>query len=116
MPQTCLAPQYQPSQLSGVRKLVGAAAGELEELELDAVGCVHDLRFCVPVALGEDGVGAVLLLDAGDLARDELRRLFPGDPLELAQTSVLGVTFAVRVPVDPLERVLDAVRRVDRFL
>ncbi len=104
--------------LPAVRRaeLVGAAAGELEELELDAVRGMHDLGFGVPVALGEDGVGAVLLLDALDLTRDELGRLFPGDPLELAQTAILRVTLAVRVPVDPLERVLDAVRGVDPLL
>ncbi len=110
-PHTCFAPQYQPSQESVLRVWQGEAAEKPEEAPVAAVGGVDGLGFGVAVGLREHGFHAVLLLDAGDLAVDEVERLFPGNALVLARAAVLGVAPAwaggargpVWVPVDPLQ-------------
>ena len=60
-----------------------------------------------------DGRVAVLLAHARDLARDDVQRLVPGDALVGRLAAVLRVALAVRVEVDALHRVLDAVVGVE---
>ncbi len=77
MPQTCLAPQYQPSQLVGLAGLQGEAAAEVEELG-DAP-CAAWTTFVSPwpsISHRMD-LGAVLVVHALDLAGDDLRRPRP---------------------------------------
>jgi len=45
-------------------------------------------------------------MDPLNLAGGDIRRSIPLDPLELAYTPVLRVSFAVGVPVNPLKRIL----------
>ena len=60
MPQACLAPQYEPSQLSELRICWVKPPSRSEQLVLAAVGAVDDLGLAVAVALGEDRVRPVL--------------------------------------------------------
>ena len=74
---------------------------------------VDDLRLSVAVDLGQDGVRAVLLLDAQKLGRDDVGGLVPGDADVFRLAASFGVTLAVRIPVDALQRVRDTVLRID---
>ena len=74
------------------------------------------LALAVAVALHQDRVRAVLLVDAGDLPGDDVGRFVPRDADVLALAAVLRVPLAVGIPVDALEGVLDAVRGVRALL
>ena len=100
----------------GLADLEGEAAPLAEELAAGAVAGLDDLVLAVLVALVEQGGRAVLLLDAGHLADDDVERLVPGDALVLALAAVLRVALAVGVEVHALHRVADAGRRVDALL
>jgi hypothetical protein len=114
-PQTCLAPQYQPSQLSGLRTWEGETAQVLQQHAGVAVGRIQGLALPVSVTLQEDGIDAVGLVHPPDFAGDELAGLFPGDALVFTFAPVVGIAVAVGIPVHPLEGVLDPVRGVDAF-
>ena len=100
----------------GVAHLQGEAAQVFEQNAGMAVRSVDGLAFTVAVALHEDGIRPVLLVHPADFAGDEFRRLVPGDADEFGLAAILGIAFAVRIPVDSLHRVGDAVWRVDPFL
>ena len=99
-----------------VPDLLGEAAHLVEEQGGAAVGSVDHLALAVAVALHQDGQRSVFLVHALDLGGDEVGRLVPGDPHELALAPVLGVALAVGIPVHPLEGVLDPVGRVGPLL
>lgn len=62
--------------------------------------------------LSEYCLGSVLIMDPLNLAGGDIRRSIPLDLLELASTSVLRVSFAVGVPVNPLKWILIPIGRV----
>ena len=100
----------------GLADLQGEAAHLVEQAGAVAVRRMDGLAFAVAVALDEDRRWAVLLVDAGDLAGDDVRRLVPRDAHVLALAAVLRVPLAVGVPVHAFERVLDAVGGVRALL
>ena len=100
----------------GLAGLQGEAAAEVEELGDAAVRCVDDLRLAVAVDLAQDGLGAVLVVHALDLAGHDLRGLVPADALVAARAARLGVPLAVRVPVHAPHRIGNAVLRVHALL
>ena len=93
----------------GVADLLGEAAQLVEEQRGAAVRRMDHLALAVAVALHQDGQRAVCVADALDLVGDELCGLVPGDAHVLALAAVLRVALALRVPVDPLQGVLDPV-------
>ena len=93
----------------GLAGLHGQAARHVEEVRHGTVGPVNGARLAVAVALAEDGVASVGLVDAHDLGGDDVGRLIPADALEFRFAAVLRVALAVRIPVDALEREGDAV-------
>ena len=99
-----------------VAHLQRAAAQELQELDLAAVRPVHHLGLAVSVGLGEHGRRSVGVDDPLQLTDDDVQRLVPGDPDVAALAAVLRVALSVGVPVDPLQRIRDPVRRVDALL
>ncbi len=107
-----------------VAHLLGETAHLVEEQGGAAVRGMDELAFPVAVALYQDGEGAVLLVDAPDLAGDEVGGFVPGDAHVLALAPVLriaspgagGIGSALRVPVHALERVLHPVGRVGTLL
>ena len=100
----------------GLADLEGEAAHLVEQAGAVAVWRVDGLALAVAVALDQDRRRAVLLVDPGDLLGDDVRRLVPGDADVLALAAVLRVPLAVGIPVDALERVLDAVGGVGALL
>ncbi len=108
----------------GVARLQGVAAEQAQQAPVTAVGGVHRLGLRMPVGLRQDGLHAVLLIDTLDLSDHDVEGFIPGDALVLADAAILGVAptrarrarGAVRVPVDPLERIEHPVRRVDPVL
>ena len=101
--------------LPGVRvaDLHGEAAEQVEQLEHTAVGAMDHLGLAMAVALRIDGVGAIFLDDAADLALDDVEGLIPADALVAADAAGLRMALAVGIPVHALDGVQDAVRRVD---
>ena len=100
----------------GLARLQREAAEQVQKVRHAAVGGMDDLRLAVAVDLGEHGVGAVGLDDALELGGDELGRLVPADAFVLAHAAGLRMALAGRIPVDALERIGDAVLRVDALL
>ena len=78
-----------------------------EEVPEGAPGVVRAVR-------REHRAGAVLAPHAHDLAGDDIQGFIPADALVAGDATGLGVTLAVRVEVDALHRVEQAVRRVHR--
>ena len=96
----------------GVAGLHGVAPAQFQQPRHAAVRGVHRLALAVAVSLTEDGVRAVLVVDALDLGRDELGGLVPRDAHVLARAARLGVPLALRVPVHALHGMGNAVLRV----
>ena len=60
-----------------------------------------------------DGARAVFAFLPLDLVGDELDRLVPGDAHVAGLAAVLRIALAVRIEIDPLHRIEQAVRRID---
>ncbi len=100
----------------GLARLQGEAAAQVEKLRDAAVRGMDDLRLAVAVDLAQDGLGAVLVMHALDLARGDFRRLVPADAHVPAGAARLGMAFAVGIPVHAAHRVGDAVLGVHALL
>ncbi len=96
----------------GVADLLREAAHLVEQQRGAAVRRMHHLALTMAVLLNEDGQRTVRVADACNLVGDDLRSLLPGDAHELALAAILRVALALRIPVDPLQRELDPVRRI----
>ena len=64
-------------------RLHSQAARHVEQVRHRSVGTVDGARLAMAVALAEDGVAAVGLIDTHDLGGDDVGRLVPGDALVL---------------------------------
>ena len=91
-------------------------ADVVEEPQAGAQPVAQDAPQVMGAAAVEDGAGAVVLLDPLDLARHDVERLVPADPLVAGDAPVLRVPLALRVEIDPLHRVEEPVRGVDHRL
>ncbi len=108
----------------GVPHHLGEAAGQGQEVHHDAVDAVHRLGLSVSVAVSAYGKRPVLRVHPPDLVGDDRSRLVPADAHELALAPILGIAPAgtggarspFGIPVDSLQRILDAVGRVDPLL
>ena len=49
-----------------------------------------------------------------DLLGDDVQRLVPADPHVAGFAAVLGIAFAIRIEIDPLHGVEDALVRIDQ--
>lgn len=97
----------------GLARLQRVTAHEVEHHGLAAMGCMDDLRLAMAVGLAEDGKRAILVVNALDLVRDDLRCLIPADADVLRFAAVLRVALAMRIPVHAAHRVKDTVLGVD---
>ena len=108
----------------GVAHLQRVAPQQLQEPHLTAVRSVNGLGLAVAIALCEDCMGSVAIDDPPKLRDHDIQSLVPRDAHVAALAAVLGVAptwaggsrRALRVPVHPLQRIRDAVRRVDALL
>ena len=98
----------------GLTRLIGPIVAEqIHKTRIAAMGSMDNLRLSVTVALHEDRRQPVGVDYAPDFARDEIGRLIPGDPHELALASIFRMAIAVRIPVDALVRIENSVLRID---
>ena len=81
-----------------------------------AVRRVQSLALAVAVALKQNGMGTVFIVNALDLAGDDVGGFIPTDAFELALAPILSVAFAIGIPVYPLHGKFDAVGRIDPLL
>ena len=80
------------------------------------MSAVDGLSLPMTVAVTQNAQRPVFLVNSLDLVGDERRRLIPGDADILALAPVLRIALALGVPVHALERVQDAVGRIDALL
>ncbi len=99
-----------------VAHLDGVAAEKGEKPVGAAVTGAEMLGLAVHVRLGEHGFGTVRRAHSLQLGSHQLRRLVPRDAHVAALAPVLRVPFAVRIPIDPLERIADSILRIDALL
>ena len=111
-----LRPPVPPFPAVRVSRLQRVAAHEIEQVRMGAMDPVNRLGFPVSVGLREDRGRPVFLLDAPQLVGHYLCGLVPRYPYEFALPPVLGITLAVRVKIDALERVEYPVWRIRPFL
>jgi hypothetical protein len=74
---------------------------------------MHGLDLAMPIGLGQHGIRPIFLNDSLKFLDDQLDRFFPGDANILTLAPVLGVSLTGGIPIHPLERVQNAVRRID---
>ena len=95
----------------GLPRLQSRSAEKLQQLHHRPVARMDDLGLPVPVLLHQDRPGAVNVVLALDLLRDDGGRLVPADAAVLRGAAGLGMAIAFRVPVLADQRVRDAVAR-----
>ena len=88
------------------------AAAQVEQALLEVDRGVDLARGHPAVGAAEDGARAVLVIDAVDLARDELEGLVPRDADELVLAAALAARRALLEPAFPHHRIADARGRV----
>ena len=96
--------------------LLQKATRKRQEIGLAAMGRMHGLGLAVTIGLCVDGERSALVLNPLDLGRDDVTGIVPGDALVLGDTTVLRIALAVRIPVDALQGIRDAVLRVGTHL
>ena len=82
--------------------LQGITSHLLQKQHLTAVRAVHSLCLSVSVPLRKYGIRPIFFLYPFYFAGDDIGSLIPGNPLIFALAPVLGISFAVGVPVYPL--------------
>ena len=96
-----------------ISHLLGITAGQGEHTVRTSVRRSNILSFPMHIGFTEDRFRCIGLIDPLDLIGTDLRSFFPGDPFITADPACLRMTFSFRIPVDPLHRIQDAVRRID---
>jgi hypothetical protein len=99
-----------------ITDLLSETADLVQEQSWLTVGGVDGFAFAVAVYLRQDSVRTVFLLDPLDFAGDDPGGFVPGDTLVLALAPVLGIPFAIGVPIHPFEGIFYAVVRIGSLL
>lgn len=106
-------PAFPAIGLPGLQRI---ATAKVEEVCLRSMGRVDDLRLAMTVRLAQNRKRAIGVVDALYLVRDQLRRLIPANLDILGLAPVLGVSLAVRIPIDALHRMQNAILGIDSLL
>ncbi len=74
---------------------------------------MDDLGFAMPIHLGEYGKRTVFFMDALELCGDDVGGFIPGNAFVFGRAARLRVALSVRIPINPLQRVRDAILGID---
>ena len=91
------------------------ASSFIHKQHMTTMAAGYSFPLTMPIAAAQHSVRPIRLLDPLNLVGYYSCSLIPGNPLILALTSVLRVPLSIRVPIDPLEWILNPVRRVGTF-
>ena len=80
------------------------------------MGRMDDFGLSMPVRLAEDCERPVRIVNALDLICDDLGGFIPANLDVLRFPSVLWISLSVRIPVDALHRMQNAILRIDSLL
>ena len=106
-------PTFPGIRLTG---LLQEAARERQEVGLATMGRMHGLGLSMTIGLRVDGKRSALVLNPLDLGRDDVTGIVPGDALVLGDTTVLRIALAIRIPIDALQWIRNAVLRIGPHL
>ena len=77
---------------------------------------VDNLRLAMSIGLYKHRRQTVGVFDAHNLIGNDLSCLIPGDTLELAFSSILGIPFSLGIPINALHWIEDAILRIHTIL
>ena len=100
----------------GLACLQGVAAQKVEQFLLAAMGSVQNLGLAMAVALQKQRFHAVSLFNAHDFFCANVSSFVPGNTDVLGFATGFGMTIAIGIPVNALQRERNAVLRVNALL